>query len=246
MFWRALIFLLVVLNLGVTLWWLARSEAHDADAGVDLPAGIARLQLADEDAADRSRAQASRPAPPTAGDAPADGAPAAAAPEAPSLPAASAPPARCYALGPFADAAAASAARAVLPAEVLGVRSREATAASAPWRVVMPALPDRAAANAMAQRLRDAGFADLFVVGEGAEANSIALGRFGGAGAAREHGNALQRAGFDVRVEPVPGSTRHWLDVAVGEDITTDALRRATEAARVEPGECPPLAATAR
>ena len=46
---RALIVLLVVLNLGAAAWWLTRPMPEPV-APADLPAGVARLQLVDEDA----------------------------------------------------------------------------------------------------------------------------------------------------------------------------------------------------
>ncbi|TDK24343.1 SPOR domain-containing protein [Luteimonas aestuarii] len=244
---RALIVLLVVLNLGVALWWLARGDAEGDDAGMELPAGIARLQLADE-ALPGAHDAAASDADATAATEHAQAEPAAepgtapqGEPQADLAPVASATPAgaRCLALGPFADAAAATAARAALPVGATTIGVREALPANTPWRVVMPALADREAATAMAGRLREAGFSDLFIVAEGAEANSIALGRFGGETAARSHAAALAQAGFDARAEAVTGNVRHWLDARAGDGVDAAALRRATGAAQANSIACP-------
>lgn len=248
---RALVVLLLILNLGVALWWLTRGDVGGDDAGVDLPSGIARLQLVDEtvQAGGDATVQAT-PAPP------ADAAPEAGSvagledePQADAavvpVPAATATATRCYALGPFADRAAADGARAALPTGARPLRVREAAPANAPWRVVMPPVADREAATAMAGRLREAGFSDLFIVGEGAEANSIALGRFAGESAARNHAAALARAGFEARAEAI-APTRHWLDVGVAVDIDAATLRRATGAGQANASQCPAGAGASR
>lgn len=221
MFARALIVLLVMLNLGVALWWLTRADAAGEEALVEQPPGVARLQLASE-----ASPEIAKSPPPI----PADGDAAERAPVEES--------ARCFALGPFADAAATAAARAALSPTVLRVREREAAPASAAWRVMMPALADRAAATAMAERLRQAGFRDLFVVAEGAEANSIALGRFGGETAARRHVDALREAGFEAQAEALGTARQHWLDVAVADEAAAAGLRAVPGVGRVETIDC--------
>lgn len=221
MFTRALIVLLVMLNLGVALWWVTRADATGEDAEVEQPAGVARLQLASEAS---PRIAAAPSTAPGGGDA--------------AEPRPVQESARCFALGPFGDADAALAARAVLPATVLRVRQREAVPANAAWRVTMPALADRAAATAMAERLRQAGFNDLFVVAEGTEANSIALGRFGGETAARSHADALREAGFEVRAEAIGNARQHWLDVAVADEAAATGLRAVPGVVRADPVDC--------
>jgi cell division septation protein DedD len=221
MFARALIVLLVMLNLGVALWWATRVDATGDDAALEQPAGVARLQLASE--APARIATGPAPAPEDTG-----------AVERSAVPASG----RCFTLGPFADADAASAARAALPATVLRVRQREAAPATAAWRVMMPALADRDAATAMAERLRQAGFRDLFVVADGAEANSIALGRFGGETAARRHVEALREAGFEAQAEAIGSARQHWLDVAVADEAAAAGLRAVSGVARVDAIDC--------
>lgn len=217
---RALLFLLVVLNLGVALWWMTRADAAPA-ARDDAPAtGVARLQLASEaGVAAETPVQAPAQVPDDAGVA-VDSA-------APVQPAASE---RCIALGPFADAAAAQVAQRDLPAAVIRSRLRTAAPSNNNWRVALPAQQDRAAAEALAARIRQAGFDDLYVVLEGAGANSIALGLFSSEAAARTHAAALRTAGFEASAARVGGDATHWLDVAFADGIAAGPIQRAVGA----------------
>ena len=223
MFARALLLLLVMLNLGVALWWAMRAESSTRDAPVDAPVGVARLQLASETTVRPSPPRSPQPVTP-------DEASVAAAPQQVV--------ARCVALGPFADAAAAGRARTALAGAVSKTRAREVPSSARGWRVVLPAQSDRAAATAMADRLRQAGFSDLYVVGDGAEANSIALGRFGGEEAANSHVAKLRDAGFEARAEAVGGGVQHWLDVALTEASSPEAARRSSNAPRADGIDC--------
>lgn len=221
---RASLVLLVVLNLGVALWWALRSDTPPATVEA-LPSGIARLQLLSE----RPELRPATMAPPASA-APDTPAPA----QATSTPAPQAPatPERCYSAGPFADTAALDAARAALAPMASRVRSRELREnGGRGWRVYLPAAADRAAADASAQRLRAAGFTDLVVVGDGAEANSVALGRFSTEARARAHAAALQAAGFAAKAEAL-GETRsrYWLDFAAGPGFDPNRARRAAGA----------------
>src|SRR3546814_114647 len=152
---RALIVLLVVLNLGVAAWWMARDDAAPAVASVEQPpADVARLQLLREVAP--AEGAASPPA--AAAAAPTTGERGRSEPEqtAPEQPAAADPPAavppvvsaatpaatqvslQCYAIGPFSDAGKLAAARRQLQSSVERLRTREAAPANAArreWRV---------------------------------------------------------------------------------------------------------------
>jgi hypothetical protein len=215
---RASLVLLVVLNVGVALWWALRSDAPPAPAE-DAPSGIARLQLLSERAEPRPVSTSARVA--ASADTPASPMPA-------SQPPAPTPPERCYSAGPFADTAALDAARATLAPMASRVRSRELREnGGRGWRVYLPAAADRAAADANAQRLRAAGFTDLVVVGDGAEAHSVALGRFSTEARARAHAGALQAAGFAAKAEALGESrSRYWLDLAAGPTFDPNRARR--------------------
>ncbi len=107
------------------------------------------------------------------------------------------------------------------------------------WRVFLPAAADRAAANASADKLKAAGFTDLLVVGEGTEANSIALGRFSGEARAQQHAAALRAAGFEARAEAL-GEVREagWIDLALAADADLAAIRRASGNAQSRALDC--------
>ena len=237
MFTRATIVLLLVLNLGVAAWWWLRPAPAAAPAPAQA-ADVPRLRLVGEagppakstpPARERTVA-ADTPVVPAAG----AQAPAA---EAPAPPAA---PAKCFAFGPFSDRAAADAARAALQPRSLRVqlRSEAVSPRGGHWDVLLPPQADRDAAQAAAQRIEAAGFKDYYVIGEGASANGIALGRFGSEESARRHQSALQAAGFAVQVQGPPAASRFWLDVAANAAFDADAARRAASAPRAQPAAC--------
>ncbi|RNF82182.1 SPOR domain-containing protein [Montanilutibacter psychrotolerans] len=224
---RALLVLLLVLNLGVATWWLLRGPPPKA-APAPLPVGAQRLQLTSEAAATAIHAAAAagngsdalveKPAAPTTTATAAVEAPAA---ETPAAEAAvpPAPTAQCLSLGPFASTGAVAQAQVqVKPlVERVSVRKQEPSRGRG-WRVFQPPSADAAAADAAAQRIAAAGFSDYFVVREGAEANSVALGRYGSEAAARKRADALVAAGIPAQAAPVGGegdaTTVYWLDVA--------------------------------
>lgn len=224
---RALIVLLAVLNLGVTAWWLLRTDSAPMSVE-DAPSGIARLQLVSERPSPRpAPAAESTAAPPK---------PVTAASE-PQPPAA---PERCVSIGPFTDATALTAAQTALRLGALRLRIRETREGGGRgWRVYLPAAADRAAADVSADKLKAAGFTDLLVVGEGAEANSIALGRFSGEPRAQQHAQALRTAGFAAKAEALgQARTSGWIDLAVGADFDLAAARRASGAAQSRTVDC--------
>lgn len=227
---RALIVFLAVLNLGITAWWLSRPDATPTVIE-DAPSGIARLQLVSE-----------RPGTPPA-PAPVSEATATAPTEAKAAEAATPPPAapeRCVSLGPFADAASLAAAQTALRPGALRLRTRETReGGERGWRVYVPAAADRAAANAIADKLKAAGFTDLLVVGDGAEANSIALGRFSGEARAQQHAETLRAAGFQAKAETLGEvRTTGWIDLALKDDTDPAAARRASGAAHARTIDC--------
>lgn len=223
MLMRALIVLLLVLNAGVAAWWWLAPEPDRAPPPSH-PAGVPRLQLLSE--------AAPAPVRPTA-------AVAAAVPgAAPLSPETAQVAVQCVRLGPFADAAAAEAARVRLPQGLLAARVHAQAATRGAWNVVMPPQADPAAAQALAQRIDAAGFKDYYLIRDGADANGIALGRFGSADAAQRHVASLQAAGFPAQVR-APAGTTFWLDTAAGEGVDAAAAARAIGAAQVLPRACP-------
>ena len=250
---RALIVLLLILNLGVALWWATRGDPAPAP-DVRLPEGVEPLRLlADpQPAAAPPGAQGGGAAAPAPATAPAPGLePDPLLRPAPQDPpgAADASASRCHRLGPFADAAAAGRAATALRPAVLRLALRETRAAPRGWDVRLPGLPDRAAAEAMVARLTAAGFGDHYLMPADDDGSvDIALGRFGSDDSAQRHRDALRDAGFDAVAAPIgdDAGARHWIHVAIGEGADLAALQRAAGAARAAGVDCASLSAAGR
>lgn len=242
---RALLVLLVILNLGVATWWALRPPPP-APAPWAPREGVPLLELAGE-----PRADGSPPAlPPAGGTGPssaAAGAPVEAgdASDATGVPTGDDNDAtRCLRFGPFADAAAVASARAALqPFGVRRLRVEDEVEAPRAWAVSIAPQADRATADAVAAQIRAAGFDDLLVVPSGPQANAIALGRYGSEESARRREAALRDAGFPAQAQPVGGATRHWLLVAAGADFDPDAAAGAASAAQARPMDCATMGA---
>lgn len=224
MFMRALIVLLLVLNVGVAAWWAARAVPRPP--AIVQPEGVARLSLL------RELPPGARPEPrmPVAP-------PASATTTMPAAPLPGAP--QCFSVGPYADAAAASAARERLRPLVQRIASRTQAAPVRGWRVYLPSQPTPDAAQAMAQRIAAAGFSDYLVLRDGVDANTIALGRYGSEAAARDRVAKLVAAGFPVRAEPLPvGSATTWLDISAAAGFDAAHAQAVASASRRETLDC--------
>ena len=211
---RAFIVLLLVLNLGVALWWGLRPTPSAPPLPAPMP-GIATLQLAADD----------------------QSVPATAVP-----PVASARPeiSQCASFGPFTDAAGVAQAQADLESRVLQSRSRrEYSGTPRNWKVFLSPFETMEQTEAAAERVAAAGFKDYFVVRNGDDVGSLALGLYGNETSARERLATLSAAGFKAELAPVgAGPAEHWLDIgaAAGSDI--DAARDQVGAERSEPIDC--------
>lgn len=201
---RATIVILVMLNLGAAAWWLLRPVVAGVTDAHAVAADAPGLRLVGEPiAAIASPAPvASLPAtPPVQAEVATAAAPATTSEV-------------CLRFGPFAETTARDAARAALSAAGVSAVTRDSPARSARgWKVAMPALASREEAVAMAERIKAAGISDLYVMNEGDDANSIALGRFGGEEAARRREAELRGKGFAAQATPL-GDTpaQAWLD----------------------------------
>ena len=202
---RATIVILVMLNLGAAAWWLLRPVVASATETQAVAADAPRLRLVGEPVV------AIAPAPAPAALLPAT------PPAQPEVATAVAPATTsevCLRFGPFAETTARDAARAALSAVGVSALTRDSPARSARgWKVAMPALASREEAVAMAERIKAAGISDLYVMNEGADANSIALGRFGSEDAARRREAELRGKGFAAQATAL-GDTQAqaWLD----------------------------------
>lgn len=218
---RALIVLLVVLNLGAAAWWLTR-PAPTPPAEPVLPAGVARLQLVHE-------------APSMSTQAPVSQARDAVSPVA---------LATCFSLGPYTSEAAANQARQTLGAQLLRAQLREAPATSANgYQVVMPPAASLEEAQAIAARIGAAGFDDFLVVRQGEQANGIALGRYRSREAAERRVADLQAGGFAALLQPVgrAGTSLWWLDAGAAEGADGAAMARRASSGAPQPLDCAAL-----
>ena len=214
---RAAIIVLLVLNLGVAAWWIAGGEAASQRAAPPMATAAPGLQLVSEAAA---------PATP----------PLVPGVEAPVPPAAVTP--QCLRFGPFADAASRDAARATLAAAGVEALPRDTPARSGRgWKVHIPAFASRDEANAMGATIKAAGISDWYVMGEGSEANSIALGRYGGEEAARRREAELRAKGIPAQAVPLgDAAAQAWLDARLPPATKPAALAGAGSSRPVDCG----------
>lgn len=224
---RALIVLLVAINIGVAMWWMLRAEPA-APSAYAQPAGVPRLQLLSE-----AKPLAAPPAP--VAPSPAAVPPSAAQetqPAAPNL---------CFSLGPFATAEVLRDAAARVRPQVVLVRMRE-TAAKAPtgYTVLLPPLASRELAQEAAEKIKAAGFDDYLLINEGDDTNGIALGRYGSQESAQRRQAALRAAGFPAELRPIgaPAPSPAWLDIEARAGLDAAKLRADTGAAQSPTLDC--------
>ena len=203
---RATLVILAMLNLGAALWWISGAQGAVAPPAA-VTADAPQLRLLHE--AVPAPVETTTPAQPM---------PAAAEPSSGSgvagarmdVPAAP----MCLRFGPFADAAASQAAGGALARVGVRTIARQTPArATRGWKVATSPFASREAAVAVAERLRAAGVSDLYVMGEGPDANSIALGRYGSEDAARRRQADLRGKGVEAIAQPLGGGPmQEWLD----------------------------------
>lgn len=226
---RAAIVLLLMLNLGAAAWWWlgdAGASATPGAAPVDV-AGAPRLRLVSE-IAPRRAAPAQEPAAAAALAVPLATAELPASPD-------TATSGQCARLGPFEDVALRDAARPALAAIASTVVARDTPArATRGWWVFLPALPSRDQARALGERIRAAGITDWYVMNEGDQANSIALGRYGSEEAARRREAELRAKGFPAQAAPLGARTAQWwLDVRLAAGASPASLDAIAPSTRI-------------
>lgn len=219
MMYRALLVFLVVVNLGVAAWWASREPAPPPPSEA-LPAGVPRLQLLSEAPATVRRAAATRVAAGLAATA-----------------------TQCVAFGPFANPALLRRAHDLLVPQVQVARVRNVPVGTPTgWRVFLPPLASREAAQAVADRIVAAGIQDLFVMPSGPDRNGVALGRFGNEAAARRREAELKTAGFDAQVAPLGDvAVQGWIDVAAVPAFDAARAARDVAAPGTQPVDCATL-----
>ncbi|MBV6849850.1 SPOR domain-containing protein [Xanthomonas euvesicatoria] len=155
---------------------------------------------------------------------------------APSPPAAE----RCASLGPFAARADADAALARVRGQASRANVREdKDAGISTFRVMLPNVGDRAAAQALVKRIAAAGMGDYYVIAQG-EDNTVALGQYQSRERAERRQASLVGAGFPAQLVPSGnGQSRWWIDVRTS--AATNALHGAAGAARQRSLDCAAL-----
>lgn len=107
------------------------------------------------------------------------------------------------------------------------------------FRVMLPNVGDRAAAQALVKRIAAAGMGDYYVIAQG-EDNSIALGQYQSRERAERRQASLVRAGFPAQLLPSgTGQSRWWIDVRSTAAIGT--LQGTASAARQRSLDCAAL-----
>ncbi|AWH16084.1 SPOR domain-containing protein [Stenotrophomonas sp. ZAC14D2_NAIMI4_7] len=156
---------------------------------------------------------------------------------APETPAA---PPRCIALGPFADRAAAVAAQGRAGSLLAPVRLREQPAASgsARYRVLLPAAASRDDAQATVKRIVAAGLSDYYIIGQGEEANAIALGQYRNREGAERRMAAVQAAGFQPRLVASGEAGQWWLEGQLASGSEPGQVQQRSGAAQQRSLEC--------
>ena len=200
---RALVLLLVVMNLGAFAWWMLHADARQAPAPTT-KAGVAPLVLLSE--AEQARQGGSS--------AELDAAP---DPD-------SATP-RCLSIGPLATPAELRRAMDTLTPLAGRIQYRQAIGSRLDgYRVYIPALASRDAALDAGRKLADKAIKDYYVVTSGAQENTIALGLFHDLANAQARRDAVRAAGFDARLEPrLDDAPQYWIDAAVPRDFDWSA-----------------------
>ncbi|WP_324250582.1 SPOR domain-containing protein [Xanthomonas phaseoli] len=155
---------------------------------------------------------------------------------APSPPAAE----RCASLGPFAARADADAALARVRGQASRASVREdKDAGISTFRVMLPNVGDRAAAQALVKRIAAAGMGDYYVIAQG-EDNTVALGQYQSRERAERRQASLVGAGFPAQLVPSGnGQSRWWIDVRTS--AAPSVLQGAAGATRQRSLDCAAL-----
>lgn len=158
---------------------------------------------------------------------------------APEKPAA-AEPARCIALGPFADRAAATSAQGKAGNVISQVRLREQPAASGStrFRVMLPAAPNREEAQATVKRIVAAGLSDYYIISQGEDINAVALGQYRNREGAERRMAAVQAAGFQPRLVASGDAGQWWLEGQLAAGTQPAQAQQRSGAAQSRSLEC--------
>lgn len=193
LFQRALLLLLVCMNLGVAAWWAShRDPAPPSPPALD--AHVPRLKLLSE----------------------VERRPIVAAAELTEAPTPLDPNAVCLSLGPFTTPSALRQAMDALLPKVERIQFREVPAvALRGYRVFLPPSASRADALAVARALSGRGVSDYYIVSAGEQKNTISLGMFRDLENATQRRDAVAALGYSPMIEPRTESiSQWWIDLA--------------------------------
>lgn len=249
---RASIVVLVILNLGVALWWATRGELQPPRV-TESDTRVASLELVPT-VANETDQTIGAGAMPTSAPA-AGGAPLIALPESPpDVPAQSAQavlsepeikpapaPEQCLSLGPFLDRSQAEAGMARLSGIAARARLREVPAAqSGNYRVWIPPAASRDEAQATAARIVGSGLGDYYVISQGDDANAVALGQYRNRDGAERRLAAVRAAGFATAAISRSGevAASWWIDTAVVPQSSATAVATRSGALRQQSLDC--------
>lgn len=189
--------LLVLANVGLALWATGFRPGADAPEGPRPALHPEKMRLVDESGAQLSVRNAGPAAAGTteAGD--------------------------CYRIGPFTDTAQADKAGAFLKEIPLAYERRtDEQQLVAGYRVYLPPLATRAAAEQQRRELTRLGFKDHSLMQEEGLNNAISLGLFAVEINARKHLQALAAKQVEARIQPVSQTrTHHWLYLGTVESL---------------------------
>ncbi len=199
MFPRAIVLLLVVMNLGAFAWWTLHADAHPAPVATTQQNVPALVLLSESDIARQAASSEELVAAPD---------PTSATP-------------RCETIGPFATPVEVHRAMNALAPLVGRIQYRQASGTVMHgYRVYVPALASRDAALEAARQLAAKGMSDYYVVTSGAQENTISLGLFNDLVNADKRRDSVRALGFDARLEPrLDDAQQYWIDVFVARDF---------------------------
>lgn len=231
---RAAIIFLLMLNLGVAAWWLGRASLPVADATTVIDDRLPGLRLVNEPVPAKPMVSPAQTSAPSV-DAAATATETAEKPVAPDAPVVA--PALCLSFGPFDDVDARDAVRPRLQALAQKLVARDAKARSGRgWRVYMPPLASREEAQDLVEKIKATGINDWYIIANGSEVNSIALGRYGSEESARRRQAQLAGKGFSASAEPLGDTAAQWwLDARFPADASRVTL---TAIAPSKPLDC--------
>jgi hypothetical protein len=218
---RALVLLLVVMNLGALAWWGLHAQASPApattsDLGTPSLVLLSESEIAHQKGSSDEMATAPEPS--------------------------SATP-RCETIGPFAAPSDARRASDTLAPLVGRLQQRQSTGTAATgYRVYIAALASRDAALDAARQLSSKGMSDYYVVTSGDQQNTISLGLFQDLVHATQRRDEIRKLGFDARLEPKVGEDeQYWLDVTVAPDFDWQTHLTGFTGLGAKDIDCPPL-----